>query len=120
MQNIEFYAFMVVALAILVGPMVLAIRLSHRVCGSRIWPRAVALGFWLVFVLATLAPYMFLGPSWASGWFFLVMPFSVLLEFTGSFGFTVFALIATIISASFWSTLFYVVFALILRIQRAT
>lgn len=108
----------IVVLGPLAGLLFFAVNRSHKVCRSHKWPRAVALGFALTFLFVTLVPFIKFGASWATFWFFLTLPFSLLLEFDGTFGFTVFAIVATIAAASFWSTLLYVIAALILRVKR--
>ena len=88
-----------------------ALRRSHRVCRSHLWPRALALSVGLLLLLVDLVPFAVYGSSWATVSFVLVLPFSLVLEFDG-------IVIPTIVSASFWSAIVYVIAALILRVIR--
>jgi hypothetical protein len=122
MENLKMYCFLgtynIVLLAPLAGLLCFAANRSYRVSRSRTWPRAIALGFGLVFLIVALVPFAKFGAEWGLFWFSLTLPFSVLLEFNGAFGFTVSVIVATIASASFWSTFLYVIGALIVRVKR--
>jgi hypothetical protein len=114
METIGFYAFASVVIAIPVGLIFFAARRAHRVCKLHTWTRVTSLGFAFVYLFVTLTPYAIYGSQWAMVWFYLAMPFSVVLEIIAPLGFSVFALITTTIAASFWGALLYVLSAIIL------
>src|SRR6267154_59996 len=118
METIAFYAFASIAIAIPVGLIYFAASRAHRVCKSHTWPRVVALGFVFVYLCVTLAPFALYGAQWGLAWYFLTIPFSIVLEITGPMGSTAFVIITTAIAASSWGTLLYVVSAVILLVRR--
>ena len=118
METIGFYAFACFVIAIPVGLIFFAASRAHRVCKSHTWPKVIALGFALVYISVTLAPFALFGSYGASVWFILTIPFSLVLEITAPMGFAAFATITTIIAASFWGTLLYGVSAIILLFRR--
>ncbi len=118
MENIGYYAFAIIAIAIPAGLIFFAGSRAHRVCKAHTWPKVIALGFALAYVFVALAPQAIYGTQWASAWFILAMPFSIVLEIIAPLGFGLFVLITTIIAATFWGTLLYVVFAIVPRLRR--
>src|SRR5437588_6473701 len=114
METIGFYAFASIVIAIQVGLIFFAASRAHRVCKLHTWPKVIPLGFAVLYLFATIAPFARYGSQWATVWFVLTMPFSMVLEITAPLGFTAFATITTIIAASFWGTLLYGVSAIIL------
>ena len=119
METIGFYAIASIVVAISGGLILFAANRAHRVCKRHTWPRVVALGLALLYLIVTVAPFVLYGSQWATVWFYLTMPFSMVLEITAPMGFTTFATITTLIAASFWGTLLYVVSAIILLLRRA-
>ena len=118
METIGFYAFACFVIAIPVGLIFFAASRAHRVCKSHTWPKVIALGFALVYISVTLAPFALYGAQCGLAWYFLTIPFSIVLEITAPMGFAAFATITTIIAVSFWGTLLYVVSAIILLFRR--
>ena len=122
MEMLLLFAVTTIYAAVVIGPILgliyFAVSRAHRVCKSRKWPRVLASAVGVVFVLATLVPFAFFDATWALFWSILTLPFSLLLEFFASLGFSVFAIVTSIISAMFWSALVYVVSAIILRLRR--
>lgn len=119
MWMIKFYGFAVALLAILIGPMIWAIRLANRVCRSRTWPQTLALICWILCMVATLAPYAIFGAQWALVWAALTFPFSMLLElWSGPIGTAGYMAMCSIVTATFWTTIVYGLCALFLRFRR--
>jgi len=118
MENIGYYAVVALAIAMPAGLIFFAASRAHRICKAHTWPKIIALGFALLYVLVALAPQAIYGTQWATAWFILTMPFSLVLEIIAPLGFGLFVFITTIIAASFWGTLLYVVFAIVLRLRR--
>jgi hypothetical protein len=118
METIGFYAFASIVIAMPVGLILFASSRAHRVCKSYTWPRVVALVFVFVYLLVTSVPFALYGSQWGMAWYFLTMPFSIVLEITAPMGFSAFASITTLIAASSWGTILYVVFAIVLLVRR--
>jgi len=49
---------------------------------------------------------------------YLVLPFSILLEFAAAFGFLPWVVVTSLISATSWATLLYIASALVIRLRR--
>ena len=120
METVGFYAFAGIVIAIPAGLIFFVASRAHRVCKSRTWPRVVALGIAFVYILVTIAPFALYGSQWGMAWFLLTMPFSLVLEVTAPMGIAAFTSITSIIAASFWGTVLYVVFAIILLVRERT
>jgi hypothetical protein len=114
-------AFNAIAFAIVALPaalIFLAAKFAHRVCAGHRWTQWVAGGFALVFLCLLLIPFLLFGPEVAILWTYLALPFSVPFEYLASLGFIPFVVVTSMVDASFWGVLFYVLFAIVLLIRR--
>jgi hypothetical protein len=121
MWMIKFYGSSVALLAILIGPMIWAIRRANRVCKSRTWPQTLALICWILCIVVTLGPYAIYGAQWAMVWIMLTFPFSMLFErWAGAIGTVGYMAMCSIITATFWTTIVYGLCALVLSFRRTS
>jgi hypothetical protein len=117
MEIVEFYAFATAITALTAGLIFLAAKGAHKVCKAHRWARMVALTMALAWLSILLVPFAIFGGEWLF-WGYLALPFSVLLEIVAPIGFAAYALITSIIAASFLGTVVYGVFAIVLLIGR--
>jgi hypothetical protein len=95
-----------------------AVKRCNKVCQGRRWPRRVAMAVGLGFLSVALLPFLKFGSDWAEAAFLLTTPFWPVLEFNASIGFWFFILLTLAVAAAFWSTLAYIVAALVVRVTR--
>ena len=118
MDRLVFYAIAFVIVALPAALIFLAAKFAHRVCAGHRWTQRVAGGFALVFLCLLLIPFLLYGPEAAILWTYLALPFSVPFEYLASLGFVPFVVVTSMVAASFWGALFYVLFSIILLIRR--
>ena len=115
---VGFYAFALAVLTVLIGPMIWAMRKANRACKSRRWPKVLALIFWTLCITVMLAPYAVFGIEWTTAWTVINLPFSMVLEMWATTGAATYISICSIVTATFWTTVVFVLSALVVRFRR--
>jgi uncharacterized membrane protein len=117
MDRLAYYAFALALVAIPTALIFLAAKFAHRVCTGHRWTQRVACGVTLIYLCLLLIPFLF-GPEAGALWILLALPFALPFEYLASLGYIPFVVVTSIVAASFWGTLLYVLFAIILLIRR--
>ena len=118
MFPLTYYAAAFAIVAIPAALIFLAAKFAHRVCTGHRWTQRVACGFTLIYLCLLAAPFVLSGSEGATLWTILALPFFIPFEYLAALGFIPFAVVTSVVTASFWGTLLYVLFAIALLIRR--